>query len=127
MALARACRATGAKVTLIYGQIQTATPAGLVHSEQAVSAETMYQAVHRHIHEQDVFISVAAVADYKVKNSSNEKLKKKRQSAPGYRTGGKSGYSCIRCRLAFSTILRRLCCGKPSGFGICSGKTLRKT
>ena len=82
MALARACRAAGAKVTLIYGQIQTALPAGLAHSEQAVSAEAMYQAVHRHIHEQDVFISVAAVADYKVKNSSNEKLKKNGNQPP---------------------------------------------
>lgn len=82
MALARACRAAGAKVTLIYGQIQTALPAGLAHSEQAVSAEAMYQAVHRHIHEQDVFISVSAVADYKVKNSSNEKLKKNGNHPP---------------------------------------------
>ena len=82
MALARACRAAGAEVTLIYGQIQTALPAGLTHSEQAVSAEAMYQAVHRHIHEQDVFISVAAVADYKVKNSSNEKLKKNGNQPP---------------------------------------------
>ena len=82
MALARACRAAGAEVTLIYGQIQTVLPAGLAHSEQAISAEAMYQAVHRHIHEQDVFISVAAVADYKVKNSSNEKLKKNGNQPP---------------------------------------------
>ena len=82
MALARACRTAGAKVTLIYGQIQTVLPAGLAHSEQAVSAEAMYQAVHRHIHAQDVFISVAAVADYKVKNSSNEKLKKNGNQPP---------------------------------------------
>ena len=82
MALARACRAAGAKVTLIYGQIQTALPAGLAHFEQTVSAEAMYQAVHRHIHEQDIFISVAAVADYKVKNSSNEKLKKNGNQPP---------------------------------------------
>ncbi|STZ75628.1 bifunctional phosphopantothenoylcysteine decarboxylase/phosphopantothenate--cysteine ligase CoaBC [Bergeriella denitrificans] len=76
MALARACRAAGAEVTLIYGQIQTALPPGLVHTEQAVSAEAMYRAVHRHIAAQDVFIAVAAVADYKVKNSSSRKLKK---------------------------------------------------
>lgn len=82
MALACACRAAGAKVTLIYGQIQTALPAGLAYSEQAVSAEAMYQAVHRHIYEQDVFIAVAAVADYKVKNSSNEKLKKNGNQPP---------------------------------------------
>lgn len=76
MALARACRAAGAEVHLIYGQIQTNIPAGLHTSQQAISAEAMYQAVHSHIAEQDVFISVAAVADYKVKNSSSQKLKK---------------------------------------------------
>ncbi|OSI17635.1 bifunctional phosphopantothenoylcysteine decarboxylase/phosphopantothenate--cysteine ligase CoaBC [Neisseria dumasiana] len=76
MALARACRAAGAEVTLIYGQIQTALPVGLAHSEQAISAEAMYRAVMNHIARQDVFISVAAVADYKVKNSSTHKLKK---------------------------------------------------
>lgn len=76
MALARACRAAGAEVHLIHGQIQTAIPAGLHTVEQAVSAEAMYRAVHSRIAEQNVFISVAAVADYKVKNSSSQKLKK---------------------------------------------------
>ena len=75
-ALARACRAAGAKVTLIYGQLQTTIPTGLLHTEQAVSAEEMFRAVHNHITNQDVFISVAAVADYKVKNSSSQKMKK---------------------------------------------------
>ena len=75
-ALARACRAAGAEVTLIYGQMQTALPSGLAHSEQAISADAMYQAVHRHIAGQDVFIAVAAVADYKVSNRSSQKLKK---------------------------------------------------
>ena len=75
-ALARACRAAGAKVTLIYGQLQTTIPTGLLHTEQAVSAEEMFRAVHNHITDQDVFISVAAVADYKVKNSNSQKMKK---------------------------------------------------
>ncbi|ARC50814.1 bifunctional phosphopantothenoylcysteine decarboxylase/phosphopantothenate--cysteine ligase CoaBC [Neisseria mucosa] len=75
-ALARTCRAAGAKVTLIYGQLQTTIPTGLFHTEQAVSAEEMFRAVHNHITNQDVFISVAAVADYKVKNSSSQKMKK---------------------------------------------------
>lgn len=75
-ALARACRAAGAKVTLIYGQLQTTIPTGFFHTEQAVSAEEMFRAVHNHITNQDVFISVAAVADYKVKNSSSQKMKK---------------------------------------------------
>ena len=75
-AIARACRAAGAEVTLIYGQMQTALPIGLTHIQQAISAQDMYDAVQQHIHTQDVFISVAAVADYKVSNNSEQKLKK---------------------------------------------------
>ena len=60
------------KLALIYGQIQTALPAGLAQSEQAVSAEAMYQAVHRHIHKQDVFISVAALPTIKSKTAQRE-------------------------------------------------------
>ena len=82
MALARACRAAGAEVSLIYGQVQTALPIGLAHMEQAISAEVMYQAVMRQIAEQDVFISVAAVADYKVSNRSCQKLKKEAAGTP---------------------------------------------
>ena len=82
MALARACRAAGAEVSLIYGQVQTALPMGLAHMEQAISAEVMYQAVMRQIAEQDVFISVAAVADYKVSNRSCQKLKKEAAGTP---------------------------------------------
>lgn len=80
--LARACRAAGAKVSLIYGQIQVPLPVGLQHIQQAISAEAMYQAVHSLIAEQDAFISVAAVADYKVKNSSSQKLKKDGSGTP---------------------------------------------
>lgn len=76
MALARACRAAGASVSLIYGLLQTAIPAGLSYCEQAISGESMYAAVHRLIGQQDVFISVAAVADYKVKNRRDQKIKK---------------------------------------------------
>lgn len=82
MALARACRAAGAEVSLVYGQIQTGIPAGLAHVEQAVSAEAMYRAVMNRVGGQDVFISVAAVADYKVKNSSAQKLKKNPAGTP---------------------------------------------
>ncbi len=76
IALARACRMAGAQVTLIYGQLQTPLPTGLYHMERAISAQEMYDAVHKYISDQDVFISVAAVADYKIKNSSTQKLKK---------------------------------------------------
>lgn len=82
MALARACRAAGAEVSLIYGQIQTTLPTGLASTTQAVSADEMYRAVMAEIAEKDVFISVAAVADYKVKNSSSQKLKKDGSGTP---------------------------------------------
>lgn len=82
IALARACRAAGAEVSLIYGQLQTNLPAGLATTEYAASAEAMYEAVHRLLPSQDIFISVAAVADYKVKNSSTQKMKKNAGSLP---------------------------------------------
>lgn len=76
LALARACRGAGAEVTLVYGQIQGAVPAGLAASEEVVSARQMYEAVLRRVPGQDIFIGVAAVADYHVKNASAHKLKK---------------------------------------------------
>ena len=82
VALARACRAAGAKVCLIYGQMQTALPAGLAEMVFASSADAMYQAVMQRVAEQDVFIGVAAVADYKVRNRSEQKLKKEGSDAP---------------------------------------------
>lgn len=82
MALARACRAAGATVSLVYGQLQTPIPAGLAYTEQAISAEAMNDAVHRLIDTQDIFISVAAVADYKVSNPLNHKWKKQLSGTP---------------------------------------------
>lgn len=76
MALARACRAAGASVSLVYGQIQTPLAAGMAFAEQVSSADEMLAAVQRLLPNQDVFIAVAAVADYKVSNRSEHKLKK---------------------------------------------------
>jgi phosphopantothenoylcysteine decarboxylase/phosphopantothenate--cysteine ligase len=45
-----------------------------------VSAAQMYDAVMQHIHGQDVFISVAAVADYRPKQTARQKIKKSEQS-----------------------------------------------
>ena len=81
-ALARACRAAGAEVTLVYGQIQTTLPPGMAESVHALSAQAMHEAVHHRIHTQDIFISVAAVADYKVRNNSTQKLKKSANNTP---------------------------------------------
>lgn len=82
VALAQACRAAGAKVTLVHGQMQTALPSGMHKTIQAISANEMYHNIMQEIHTQDVFISVAAVADYRVANASEHKIKKQHNSLP---------------------------------------------
>ena len=81
-ALARACRAAGADVSLVCGQVQTALPAGMGETVRVLGAEEMYGAVMRRVRDCDVFISVAAVADYKVSNASGQKLKKDSSGRP---------------------------------------------
>ena len=76
-ALARACRAAGATVTLISGITRLPAPSGLTVIS-ASSAKTMLEAVLRQVGACDVFISVAAVSDYSVVNASEHKLKKEK-------------------------------------------------
>ena len=81
VALAQVCRADGAEVVLVAGQLQVALPAG-VAMHHAHSAREMHEAVMREVGSCDVFISVAAVADYHVANRSAEKLKKDGSGTP---------------------------------------------
>lgn len=74
-ALARACRDAGAEVTLVSGPTALAAPVN-VRLLPVQTASEMYQAVLSEVGRSDVFISVAAVADYRVKNRSEHKLKK---------------------------------------------------
>ena len=77
VAIARACRRAGAKVSLVHGKMTAQIPFGMAHTEYAESAMDMRDAIFKQLDAgQDVFISVAAVADYRVKNRSIEKLKK---------------------------------------------------
>jgi len=80
-AVARAAHEAGARVTLVSGPVALETPAG-VERVDVRSAQQMFEAVKTAVHGQDVFISVAAVADWKVKNASRQKLKKVNGSAP---------------------------------------------
>jgi phosphopantothenoylcysteine decarboxylase/phosphopantothenate--cysteine ligase len=73
-ALARAAAEAGADVTLIAGPTQLATPRGVRRVDVRTAAQ-MHDAVHAQL-PADVFISVAAVADWHVVNSSTSKLKK---------------------------------------------------
>jgi phosphopantothenoylcysteine decarboxylase/phosphopantothenate--cysteine ligase len=74
-ALARACRDAGAEVTLVSGPTGMPCPAG-VNRIDVVSAAEMFQAVMSTVATSDIFIAVAAVSDYRVKNSLSHKHKK---------------------------------------------------
>ena len=74
-ALAQAAVEAGAKVTLIAGPTCMSTPT-LVDRIDVVSAAQMANAVDAHIQGQDVFIGVAAVADYTPENQALQKIKK---------------------------------------------------
>ena len=80
-ALARAAREAGADVTLVCGPVSQATPRGITRINVA-SALEMHTAVMQHVAGQDVFIGVAAVADYRPAAPSAQKIKKDGCKAP---------------------------------------------
>jgi len=73
--LATAARMQGANVTLIAGPVSLATPP-LVNRIDIQTAQDMHKAVLEEIPNTDIFISVAAVADYRVEQVAEEKIKK---------------------------------------------------
>lgn len=79
-ALAEASRAAGARVTLITGPVVLPTPAG-VDRVDVVTACDMLAAVERELPSANIFISVAAVADYRPAETYARKLKKQGQAA----------------------------------------------
>jgi phosphopantothenoylcysteine decarboxylase / phosphopantothenate---cysteine ligase len=74
-AVAHAAREAGAEVMLISGPVSLATPPGVARVDVRTARE-MFEAVKKDVKSADVFISVAAVADYRVKNPSAQKIKK---------------------------------------------------
>jgi phosphopantothenoylcysteine decarboxylase/phosphopantothenate--cysteine ligase len=80
-AVARAAREAGADVTLVSGPTALETPHG-VRRIDVQSAQQMLDAVMAGIHGQHVFIGVAAVADWRVENASEQKIKKDGSGTP---------------------------------------------
>ncbi len=74
-AIARAALEMGAEVTLVSGQSSQKPPLGATLIK-VISAQQMLTAVMENLNNQDIFISVAAVADYYVLNPSEQKIKK---------------------------------------------------
>ncbi|MGX8884052.1 bifunctional phosphopantothenoylcysteine decarboxylase/phosphopantothenate--cysteine ligase CoaBC [Methylovorus sp. SPW-M1] len=74
-AIAQAAIEMGADVTLISGPTALAAPRHCT-TIQVTSAQQMHEAVMAEVRGQDVFIAVAAVADYRPREIQNQKIKK---------------------------------------------------
>jgi len=74
-AVARAAAEQGASVQLIAGPVHLPTPNGVARSNVR-SARDMQAAVMQHIPQSDIFISTAAVGDYRPGETAAHKLKK---------------------------------------------------
>ena len=75
--LAIAARKLGAEVILVSGPTELSQPEGLKKFIKVRSAQEMYEATIKEFSQVDIAIACAAVADYKPKNYSTEKIKKK--------------------------------------------------
>lgn len=78
-AVAQAALEAGAQVTLVSGPT-TLTPPARVRLVNVVSAQDMLEAVNGNVADCDIFISVAAVADYRVAKPTAQKMKKSDQA-----------------------------------------------
>ena len=80
-AIAKAAALAGAEVTLIAGKCDLKPPAGVKRIDVTTALE-MYDAVMQEVTQHEIFISVAAVADWRVANASDHKIKKEFAGAP---------------------------------------------
>jgi phosphopantothenoylcysteine decarboxylase/phosphopantothenate--cysteine ligase len=80
-AIARAASEAGAEVKLVSGPVDLGCPAG-VERIRVTSALQMRDAVLQHVRSSDIFVAVAAVADYRPENQAAQKIKKGKQAVP---------------------------------------------
>jgi phosphopantothenoylcysteine decarboxylase / phosphopantothenate---cysteine ligase len=78
-AVAQAAREAGAQVVMICGPVALATPPG-VERIDVESAADMLAAVQAQVQSDDIFISTAAVADYRPAQAADHKIKKTEES-----------------------------------------------
>ncbi|MGK0409633.1 MAG: phosphopantothenoylcysteine decarboxylase/phosphopantothenate--cysteine ligase [Shewanella psychromarinicola] len=74
-ALAQAAAEMGASVTLVSGPVNLATPVGVTRIN-VDSAQQMLNAVMEQVEQHDIFIGCAAVADYRIADIAEQKIKK---------------------------------------------------
>ena len=75
-AIATVCARRGASVTLVSGPTALKKPQ-FVRTVEITTAKEMFEAVTGRASEQDIIVKAAAVADYRPKSVSSEKMKKK--------------------------------------------------
>jgi len=78
-AVAQAALEAGAEVTLVSGPTALTPPAGAA-VVPVTSSQDMLEAVQARVDGADIFVAVAAVADYRVRQASERKIKKSDQS-----------------------------------------------
>jgi phosphopantothenoylcysteine decarboxylase/phosphopantothenate--cysteine ligase len=103
-AVARAAHEAGAIVTLISGPTCLPAPLGVTRID-ATSARDMFERVQAHLPVSDIFISVAAVADYRPARPAGQKIKRRDQPETlelipnpdilGYAAGLPGGPFCV--------------------------------
>jgi len=77
-AIARAAHEAGAEVTVIAGPVHLPTPRGVTRID-VQSAADMHGAVLSHVADASVFVATAAVADWRVAQVAEQKIKKTEQ------------------------------------------------
>ena len=81
-ALAEECASRGAEVTLVAGPVTLKTPEGNIERVDVTTAVEMHDAVMKALPESDAVILCAAVADYRVENVANSKIKREKTQNP---------------------------------------------
>ena len=76
IAIAKALKDRGAKVTLIHGKLENKSDTYGIRLVSVNSALEMKKEIENHLENSQLLIMSAAVADYRVKNYSKEKIKK---------------------------------------------------
>ena len=81
-ALAEECASRGAQVTLVAGPVSLKTESANIDRVDVTTAVEMHDAVMAALPQCDAIILCAAVADYRVENVADKKIKREKDTAP---------------------------------------------
>ena len=81
-ALAEECASRGAQVTLVAGPVSLKTESPLSTRIDVTTAVEMHDAVMQSLPQSDAIILCAAVADYRVENAFDKKIKREKDATP---------------------------------------------